>query len=251
MKKLVLILAALIFALAACAPSQATVPPTATPNLVVVTSAPGEPTETPVVVSPTSAPTFNIPTKTYGANVLVYIDDRAGLSGLFFLLDDDTLIGGPKSDFAGERLVTDIAGVGRKIVAVMYYDGPNDQFKVAQVDGDPLKIWFKANRVLTCTDPCQGEFDYMPGTLVTNVITWYENRGEKNVADALSFWHPAIKNLHACLPSGAKWGVIHYCFREDNLPLIPSITPTPTQTVTNTPTTTPTTAPTPTRTPRP
>lgn len=251
MRKFPYVLILACFVLAACGGNAAT-ESAAAPTTAVVSLPSLTPTDMATAteeVVPTPEASFATPISENGANLVAYG------SSIFFLLDDYTLVGGPKDNFEYERTITEIAN-GRKIVAVMYYDRGNNKYLVAPIDGNPIKIWYGVKGVNICeTEPCYANGILVTGTLVTDAIAWYEDQIEDEsmheIAIALTYWHPAIKETHACIPSGARFGVIHFCDRDESLPLIPSITPTNTSTPTNTPTATLTTVPTSTRTLRP
>lgn len=222
MKKLALLLAALLLALAACAPAApANAPTTATPELVIVTPLPGDPTETPVVVSPTASHQYIRPTSQVGNTPCVLTGQH---SCVIFFTDDGTAWGvllsrAEREMKLGEDLPTNVA-----IMLIFDEQGTLPRNELVQVlNANEIRV--SEGGLLTTTNSWQ-EFKVVVGLPFEDAIFAMREASQDLLADAILDARILADAGQLCLPSGEEIGKVFPCTRP-GATLIPSPTSRP------------------------
>lgn len=224
MKKLVLvIMAALLLALAACAPAQATAPSTATPiELVVVTSAPGDPTATPAVVSPSPSPAYVRPTSQVGNTPCVLVGEHSCV--VFF-----THTGEPWGVLRSraEREMKLGEDLPDNVVVMLIFDDNDSRLArnelVQVLDATEVRV---ANGGLLTTKNNWAEFLPVVGIPFEDAIFAMREASQDLLADSILDNRDLADAGQLCLESGKEISLLFPCTRPEAT-IIPTMTPRP------------------------
>lgn len=225
-----------MFLIVSCTTPAAT--PSAAPTQeVVLTPATSTPTATPTLPLPPTkiVKVWEDPVQYYGTNIGVMAGE---LGSVVFFTTDGGVYGMPKGELAGEHLISELTG-GKTLWKIAWYDTANGKYLISD---PPTKdsVWFKDNRLMTCDNPCKGQFEYVEGELFNDVVDSLGIGTAEDIYNSsfLAYWRVAFDNSGACYARGARSGVIFPCTRRKSA----TETPVPLSTPTTVPTTAPTTS---------
>lgn len=211
MKKIFGLIMAGALLLAACGTPQAESPaaPATEPTpLVITTPIQQADTPTPVIVAPTAERAFVPPTPVVG-NSTIYLGGE--LPSTIFVTVDGIGYGCLNDKCQYEQTLGE--DLPENVMYALFFSPRENENTIAFIGGNPSKVWIDNGGILTCTSPCQGEFELMNSYRYDSGLMSLAEAGQNAAKDAIKFWREAADNGNACLPSGKAIGHLSYCFR--------------------------------------